>query len=211
MHLPHQTLKVLLAKWRHFVTSHDGVMSCHDITPSAKVLYHALQIRTKLSRVTLKSQFLIGWPWPMTSTIKRDLDMVQVDIHVKFHVRTSNGSVLRVHIVTHTKTHAYTDRTDFITSTADPGGKNCYIDTQLTQIVTTENTGLSQYVFYFIVEVHPQKQVLALPRLMWQQVPALDMQLRGLFLLLQFILLVRRLLQKVQLLRKLSSFKKNSN
>ncbi len=147
----------------------------------------------------------------MTSTIKRDLDMVQVDIHVKFHVRTSSGSVLSVHIVTHTQTHAHTDRADFITSTADPGGKNGYIDTQLTQTVTTENTGLSQYVFYFIVEVHHQKQVLAQPRLMWQAVPALDTQLRGLFLLLQFILLVRRLLQKVQLLRKLSSFKKNSN
>ncbi len=54
----------------------------------------------------------------MTLTIELDLDMIKVDLHVKFIVRTSNGSVVRV--LNYRHTHTYTDS---ITSTADAGGK----------------------------------------------------------------------------------------
>ncbi len=56
----------------------------------------------------------------MTLTIDHDLDMVPVDIHVKFLV----FSAIRVLTDRHTVRH--TDRTDFITSTADTGGENSY-------------------------------------------------------------------------------------
>ena len=56
----------------------------------------------------------------MTLTFKLGLDMNQVDLHVKFHVHTSNGSAMRVLHYSHT----HTDRTDSITSTADAGGNN---------------------------------------------------------------------------------------
>ena len=71
----------------------------------------------------------------MTLAIELDLDMVQVDlhVHVKFLVHTSNGSVVRVltdghtHTHTHTRTDRQTDRqtdgTDSIISTTDAGGK----------------------------------------------------------------------------------------
>ncbi len=50
-----------------------------------------------------------------------DLDHnVQVDLHVKFLVRTSNGSVVRV--LTDGHTDRQTDWTDYITATADTGG-----------------------------------------------------------------------------------------
>ncbi len=55
-------------------------------------------------------------------TIEPDLDMVQVDMHVKFLVRVSNGSAVRV------LTDGHTDGTDSITSTADAGGNNSSID-----------------------------------------------------------------------------------
>ena len=42
-------------------------------------------------------------------------------VHLKFLVRMSNGSVVRV--LTDTNTDTQTDGTDFITSTADAGGK----------------------------------------------------------------------------------------
>ena len=45
---------------------------------------------------------------PMTLTIELDLDMVQVDLCVKFLVRTSNGSVVRVL----TDGHTHRDRRD---------------------------------------------------------------------------------------------------
>ncbi len=42
----------------------------------------------------------------MTLPIELDLDMVQADLHVKFLVRMSSGSVVRAH--THTHTHTTT-------------------------------------------------------------------------------------------------------
>ncbi len=59
----------------------------------------------------------------MTLTIELDLDMVQVDLHVKFLVRTSNGSVVRVLTDGHTHTDRQSDGTDSITATTDAGGK----------------------------------------------------------------------------------------
>ncbi len=55
----------------------------------------------------------------MTLTIELDLDTVQVDLHVKFPLRTSNSSVVRV--LTERHTHRQTV-IDSITSTADVGG-----------------------------------------------------------------------------------------
>ena len=52
----------------------------------------------------------------MTLLIKLDLDMVPADLHVKFLVCMSNGSVVRVQIDTHTC------GSDSMTSTADAGG-----------------------------------------------------------------------------------------
>ncbi len=54
----------------------------------------------------------------MTLPIKLDLDMVQVDLHIKCFVRMSNSSAVRV------LTDRHTDGTDSITLTADAGGKN---------------------------------------------------------------------------------------
>ncbi len=55
----------------------------------------------------------------MTLTIKLDLDKVQVDLHVKLLVCTSNGSVMKAWTDTHTDAH--TNGTGSITSTADGG------------------------------------------------------------------------------------------
>ena len=52
----------------------------------------------------------------MTLPIKRDPDMVQVDLHLKFHIGALNGLVVRA------QTHTDTDGFDSITSTADAGG-----------------------------------------------------------------------------------------
>ena len=60
----------------------------------------------------------------MTLTFQLDLDMIQVDLHVRFLVRMSNGSSVRVLNYRHTLPHRHTDGTDSITSTADAGGKN---------------------------------------------------------------------------------------
>ena len=51
----------------------------------------------------------------MTLTTKLDLDMVQVDFHVKFLVGMSNDLVVRV--------HTHNCGTDSITSPTDAGGK----------------------------------------------------------------------------------------
>ncbi len=56
----------------------------------------------------------------MTLTIELDLDVVQADLHVKFLVHTSNGSVVRV--LTDGYTDRQTDWTNSITSTADAEG-----------------------------------------------------------------------------------------
>ncbi len=61
---------------------------------------------------------------PMTLNIELDLDMVQVDLHVKLPVCTSNGSVARVLTVGQTGTQ--TEGTDSITSNADAGGNKLY-------------------------------------------------------------------------------------
>ncbi len=84
--------------WPRMTSCHD-VTWRPDITPWAKALYRAIQIRTKLGRNAWKSQFLTRWPWPLTLIIK-------LDLHVKFLVRTSNGSIVRGH--THTQTHRNT-------------------------------------------------------------------------------------------------------
>ena len=56
----------------------------------------------------------------MTLTIDLDLDIVQVDLHVKFCVRTSNGSIVRV--LTDRQTDRQKDGSDSMTSTADARG-----------------------------------------------------------------------------------------
>ncbi len=61
----------------------------------------------------------------MTFICGLDLDMVQMDVLVKFLARMSNGSVVRV------QTHKHTNQTNSITSTADAGG-NKYIPVQST-------------------------------------------------------------------------------
>ncbi len=72
MHLPRRTFYVLSPKWCHFVMSRDGVTSGREVTwrpdiiPWAKVLYHAIQISTKLSTIGLNHNFSIRWPWPLT-------------------------------------------------------------------------------------------------------------------------------------------------
>ena len=53
----------------------------------------------------------------MTLTFKLDLDMNQVDLHVKFLVYTSNGSAVRE------LNYRNTDGTDSITPITDAGGK----------------------------------------------------------------------------------------
>ncbi len=58
----------------------------------------------------------------MTLPIELDLDLVPVDFHVKFYVRTLNGSVMRAQ--TDRQTHTRTNGSDSMTSTADAGGKN---------------------------------------------------------------------------------------
>ena len=60
----------------------------------------------------------------MTLPIELDLDMFQVDLHVKFLVRMSNGSAVRVH--TDSQTHTQKHGCDSITSTADAGGKKAF-------------------------------------------------------------------------------------
>ena len=63
--------KVHSPHWSHVMMSHDGMTSyCDvtwrpDITPKARLLYHAIQIK-KVSRTAQKSHFLTQWPWPLT-------------------------------------------------------------------------------------------------------------------------------------------------
>ncbi len=56
-------------------------------------------------------------------------DIIKVNPCTKFHDRTPNSSAVRVLTdrQTDAHTHTYTDRTVFITSTADTGGKK-YMD-----------------------------------------------------------------------------------
>ncbi len=75
----------------------------------------------------------------MTLTIELDLDIVQVDLHVKFLVRTSNCSVVRV------LTDRQTDGSNSMTSTADAGGKNKYYKVQPPSHYHTFDTGSSEY------------------------------------------------------------------
>ena len=52
-------------------------------------------------------------------------DMLKVNLYVNFHDYVSNGVAVRVY--THRRTETRKDRTVFITSTADAGGKNAYM------------------------------------------------------------------------------------
>ncbi len=64
----------------------------------------------------------------MTLSIEFDLNMVLVDLHVKFLVYMSNSSVMRV--VTERHMHTQTDRKtapNSITSNADTGGKSAAV------------------------------------------------------------------------------------
>ncbi len=54
----------------------------------------------------------------MTLTTELDLDMVQVDLYVKFLFHMSSS------LARSALTDAHTDRTDSITLTTDAGGKN---------------------------------------------------------------------------------------
>ncbi len=83
--------------WHHTLTSHDVLTSHHG-----QGFASCPSNQRKISRIARKSYFLT-W-WPMTLTIELDLGMVQVDLDVKFLVRTSDGS-------------------DSMTSTSDAGGK----------------------------------------------------------------------------------------
>ena len=68
----------------------------------------------------------------MTLTIELDLDIVQVDLHVKFRVRTSNVSVVRV--LTDRQKDRQKDGSDSMTLTADAGGnKLVYIKHKIYQ------------------------------------------------------------------------------
>ncbi len=73
--------QVLLPKWCHFVTSHDGITVKSD-----KML--------KLPENHIFSHGDLDL-WPMTLTTKLNLFMLQADLHVKFHVRMSNNSAVR--------------------------------------------------------------------------------------------------------------------
>ncbi len=88
------------------------------------ILYHAIQIRKGSGELPRNHIFSSGDLdlWPMTLAFKLDLDMNQVDLHVKFLVHTSNSSAVRV--LNYRHTHRHTGRTDSITSTAVAGGNN---------------------------------------------------------------------------------------
>ncbi len=89
------------------------------------VLYYAIQIRKSSGELPENNIFSPGDLdlWPMTLIIKLDLDMVQIDRHVKFCVHTSKGSAMRVLNHRHTTYTTHTDGTDSITSTANAGDK----------------------------------------------------------------------------------------
>ncbi len=65
--------------------------------------------------------------WPMTLTFKLIRAVIKVIPPAEFQVCTSNGSPVRAlnNGQTHRHTHTHTDRTDFIPSTANAGGKKC--------------------------------------------------------------------------------------
>ena len=71
--------------------------------------------------------------------------MVQADLHVKFLVRTSNGSVVRV--LTDGQTHGQTHRTDSITPTADAAGKNRIVSS-LIDLFKAFSEGVTYIVIY---------------------------------------------------------------
>ncbi len=100
--------------WRHGVTSHDVMLWRHMTSQHKPYWLYIEFLRLKPENCIFLSRDL--GLWPMTLPIKLDLDMVRADLHVKYFVCTSNGSVVRVH------THTHTHRSDSITSAADAGG-----------------------------------------------------------------------------------------
>ncbi len=87
------------------------------------ILYNAIQIRKRSVELPGNHIFSSGDVdiLPMTLTFELDLDMHQVDLHVKVLVHMSNGSAMKV--LKYIQTHTHTDETDSITSTTDVGGK----------------------------------------------------------------------------------------
>ncbi len=75
--------------------------------------------------------------WPMTLTFELIRDIIMVHTSTKFWVCTSNSSPMRAltdtHTLTHTQrqtdrqTHRHTVGTDSIPSSANKGGKNCFV------------------------------------------------------------------------------------
>ena len=79
------------------------------------ILYYTIQIRKRSVELPGNDIFSSGELdlWPMTLTFQIDLDMIQVDLHIKFLVHTSNSSVVRLPNYRQTDTH--TDRYNIVT------------------------------------------------------------------------------------------------
>ena len=89
--------------WCHMRAWHRVVASQDVLTSHDRPWICIMPLKSeKVCGIARLSHFLTWWPWPLT--IELDLAMVQLDLHVKFLVRTSNGSVVRV------LTDGHTDR-----------------------------------------------------------------------------------------------------
>ncbi len=102
------------------MTSRRRPVTSHDVTPYTRVLYQAKIDKIQVSNIR-KSRFLIWWPWPLTY----DLDHWsrsrgdQCQSLYQFsgpYVNSFGCDSANWHTARHT------NRTDFITLTADAGG-----------------------------------------------------------------------------------------
>ena len=105
--------KVLLPKWCHFVTSHDGTTSCWDVTwhhtiGQGFVSCHSSQ--KKVRWIAWKFHFITWWPWPRYLAGWLSCNILCFYLK-RFRCESAD-----------TQTHAHTDRIDSVTSTTDTGG-----------------------------------------------------------------------------------------